>query len=90
MWTGLQADFDLRHARYKKQKQIERHGTARRPGTGDGVMVVGGKHRAGEMDYRTVAHGNLDARRQGLRQTKLTNKPPNQNGLPRLLCNKRL
>ena len=24
MWTGLQADFDLRHARYKKQKQIER------------------------------------------------------------------
>ena len=24
MWTGLQADYDLRLARYKKQKQIER------------------------------------------------------------------
>ena len=24
MWTGLQADYDLRRARYKKQKQIER------------------------------------------------------------------
>lgn len=24
MWTGLQADYDLRLARYEKQKQIER------------------------------------------------------------------
>lgn len=24
MWTGLQADYDLRLARYKKEKQIER------------------------------------------------------------------
>ena len=24
MWAGLQADYDLRLARYKKQKQIER------------------------------------------------------------------
>jgi addiction module HigA family antidote len=24
MWTGLQADYDLRFARYEKQKQIER------------------------------------------------------------------
>jgi antitoxin HigA-1 len=24
MWTGLQADYDLRRARYEKQKQIER------------------------------------------------------------------
>jgi len=24
MWTGLQADYDLRLARYDKQKQIER------------------------------------------------------------------
>lgn len=24
MWTGLQADYDLRLARYKKQQQIER------------------------------------------------------------------
>src|ERR1051325_5262179 len=24
MWTGLQADYDLRLARYKKQRQIER------------------------------------------------------------------
>ena len=24
MWTGLQADYDLRTARYAKQKQIER------------------------------------------------------------------
>lgn len=24
MWTGLQADYDLRQARYAKQKQIER------------------------------------------------------------------
>jgi addiction module HigA family antidote len=24
MWTGLQADYDLRQARYEKQRQIER------------------------------------------------------------------
>lgn len=24
MWTGLQADYDLRLARYEKQRQIER------------------------------------------------------------------
>ena len=24
MWTGLQADYDLRQARYEKQKQIDR------------------------------------------------------------------
>jgi plasmid maintenance system antidote protein VapI len=24
LWTGLQADYDLRRARYEKQKQIER------------------------------------------------------------------
>ena len=24
MWSGLQADYDLRQARYKKQKEIER------------------------------------------------------------------
>jgi plasmid maintenance system antidote protein VapI len=24
MWTGLQADYDLRLVRYEKQKQIER------------------------------------------------------------------
>lgn len=24
MWTGLQADYDLRFARYEKEKQIER------------------------------------------------------------------
>jgi len=24
MWTGLQADYDLRRTRYEKQKQIER------------------------------------------------------------------
>jgi len=24
MWTGLQADYDLRLARYKKERQIER------------------------------------------------------------------
>ena len=24
MWTGMQADYDLRLARYQKQKQIER------------------------------------------------------------------